>query len=513
MAMKKLLSRRDFLKLLAIMPALLTEGRVAKGIRSGKGHPNVIILVCDAMSARHLSLYGYPRKTSPNMERFASHATVYHSHYSGGNFTATGTASLLTGTYPWTHRALHYASLIDEDIKNHNLFNLAGGDSFRVGYAQNPWVDLFLYQFVEAVDKHIPTGAFNLSTHLYYDKIFSHDPLISYKAIDEFALQNHLPAGSSFVAMLQKLQTVKSIKDFAATYKEQFPYGVPYIFNGNSDLPSYFVEDVFDGLIATIERLPHSSSLAYFHIYPPHAPCLPRKDFADTFKDDGWSPMEKPKHPLGDGLGFDYIVDQLHFYDEYIAELDAEFGRLHDFMSGKGIFEESYVILTSDHGELFERGTVAHLTPLLYEEVIKIPLIISAPGQKSQQDIFTPTSSVDLVPTLLELLGRPVSKVTEGKTLPGLGGEGRTEDAIYIVEAKENSAFTPISRASIAMVKGQYKLIRYSYPDFQEYELYDLRNDPEELNDLAGVHPKLFSGMQAELLEKLDRVNTPFAHE
>src|SRR5919197_4136356 len=78
--------------------------------------PNIIILVFDSLSARHMSLYGYPRDTTPHLSQFAEHATVYHRHYSTGNFTSPGTASLLTGLYPWTHRAFDQAGLISKKM-------------------------------------------------------------------------------------------------------------------------------------------------------------------------------------------------------------------------------------------------------------------------------------------------------------------------------------------------------------------------------------------------------------
>jgi len=105
------LSRRDFLKLSALLPAspgdpALDTKSDPNGKPAQQGSPqNIIILLFDAMSARDLSVYGYPRNTTPNLMRFANRANVYHSHYSAGNFTIPGTTSLLTGLYPWTHRA------------------------------------------------------------------------------------------------------------------------------------------------------------------------------------------------------------------------------------------------------------------------------------------------------------------------------------------------------------------------------------------------------------------------
>src|SRR5512140_2656768 len=101
-------SRRDFLKLAATLPLVYFVSPLADQLkgRSDTNKHGVIILVFDALSAKNLSLYGYPLHTMPNLEKFAENATVYHRHYSAATFTVPGTASLLSGLYPWSHRAL-----------------------------------------------------------------------------------------------------------------------------------------------------------------------------------------------------------------------------------------------------------------------------------------------------------------------------------------------------------------------------------------------------------------------
>ena len=105
------LTRRELLKLLALLPAVGIPGpaprRRASPRPQGQLPPNILILVFDALSAEHVQLYGYRRSTTPNLARFAERAVVFHSHYSAGSFTTSGTASLLTGSYPWSHRAIN----------------------------------------------------------------------------------------------------------------------------------------------------------------------------------------------------------------------------------------------------------------------------------------------------------------------------------------------------------------------------------------------------------------------
>ena len=122
-------SRRDFLKLASLASLSMLNLSVphleeSQQMIAQPQPPNILILVFDALSAHNMSLYGYPRQTTPNLERLAQKATVFHRHYSAGNFTSPGTASLLTGVYPWTHRALSTRSQALERFSDENILFL-----------------------------------------------------------------------------------------------------------------------------------------------------------------------------------------------------------------------------------------------------------------------------------------------------------------------------------------------------------------------------------------------------
>lgn len=141
-------SRRDFLKLAALTPAALSFSKFAYPKLSIKSHqnldaPNVIFIVFDTMSAYHLSVYNYIRKTTPNLERFAKRANIYNAHYSAGNFTIPGTSSMLTGMYPWEHRAMHLSGQIARELTSRNIFELIGNQYHRFAFSQNIWSRTF----------------------------------------------------------------------------------------------------------------------------------------------------------------------------------------------------------------------------------------------------------------------------------------------------------------------------------------------------------------------------------
>jgi len=153
-----------------------------------------------------------------------------------------------------------------------------------------------------------------------------------------------------------------------------------------------------------------------------------------------------------------------------------------------------------------------HTSPLLYEPIINIPLLISAPGQTARKDVYSPSVNIDVLPTLLEIAGLDIPEWSEGQVLPVSEDQESQPRSIFSVEAKTNVAFAPLRTTTIAMRKHAFKLIAYlGYQGFdQAFELYDIENDPEELNDLASGNPTEFTQMKAELLDSLAEANRPF---
>jgi arylsulfatase A-like enzyme len=511
----KNMNRRDFLKL----SALLSAGTALTALQPSNGSfqdkkPNIIILLADTMSAENLSLYDYRRHTTPNLERLAARALVYHSHYSGGNYTTPGTASTLTGMYPWSHRAINLGGLVRRPLVDQNVFHLLGSEYHRVGFSQNLWADLFLRQFGADIDQHIPSPTFiygqekPLVSHL-----FLKDQIGAYFAIDNFLLStqpmvNPL-AGSASMGYLGLFYGLSN-QDLGLA-DEEHPYGMPsngYYFFKNRDL--------YDGIYQTVLDLHRTQSpfFAYFHLMAPHSTYRPTRKFVDSL--EAMDFPTKQYHPLGGRTKHRTLLEYRKTYDEYVANVDAEMGRLVDALDQAGVLDDTYFIITSDHGEFFERGELGHDTPLLYDPVIRIPLLVFKPGQAGRQDIHTPTSNTDLVPTLLSIADRPIPDELEGSILPGLGGdEKETERPVFSVEAKEASSFRPLSRASLTMIKGTKKLIHYRgyVKDPDASELYDLQQDAEEENDLYLQEPVTAARMKEELLDRLNQTELPFRSE
>jgi arylsulfatase A-like enzyme len=510
------ISRRDFLKVAGTaLAGLATPSPLLTLQGNQNARPNIIILLCDALSASHLSLHGYPRQTTPNMDIFAGKSTVYHNHYSGGNYTTPGTASMLTGMLPWKHRA--NTLMTNPEFVKINPYTLLGSDYFRFAYSQNPWPDRLIGQYQQDVDRFLPPSAYSLlETDLssQISNLFRNDRTLASFALNGFMLLSQgesMPTGGAVLGHIHKSQSLGVVN---SQHLKNYPQGVPEVSNGGYDLIPYLNEMVFSGVYDDLYEM-HSQEqpyFAYFHLYSPHFPFRSHQRYQKLFRNDGLTPAPKPSPSFSQNLSEDYVSSQRALYDRVLAQVDREFGKLIKKLDEDGVLENSYLIVTSDHGELFERGFVGHSSLYMYEPVVRVPLIIHTPGQKDRTDVFALTSNTDILPTILDIAGKEIPPEIDGKILPELGGQPNADRSIFSIYSVGSSAFMPLNQFAIAMRKQNYKLIAYrGYKNVdREYELYDLEADPHEMNDIAGKDIKTLKKMQDEFLESLEQANKPF---
>jgi len=372
-----------------------------------------------------------------------------------------------------------HGATVKKELSDHNVFRFLGQNYFKMAYTQNYWANYLLQQFSDDIDFLLPFSEFGLvSQGIVDNQNFKNDLMLSSKALE--GMLNYKDALLlSFIANLYYQPKEESLRD---RYPEGFPRA-----QGQKNI--FTLEDVFSGVTEKIIELDKRESpfFSYFHLFPPHSPYAAQKDFFGMFGNDEYKPIPKHTHVLSKDIPQSILDEQRNTYDAYLANVDFEIGKLIDQLEAQGILDHTYFIITSDHGEMFERGMHGHgATPLLYEPVIHIPLIILTPGDQTRRDILSLTSSTDILPTILFLAKQETSHLNEGCILPGFGEKEDATRSVIIAEAVESSAFKPFTKATYVIMKGNYKLIYYHgyQHKYQEYfEFYDLQTDPEELQD------------------------------
>jgi len=180
-----------------------------------------------------------------------------------------------------------------------------------------------------------------------------------------------------------------------------------------------------------------------------------------------------------------YLVS---LYDSEIAFTDEYVGKVLDELKDRDYYDDSIIIVTSDHGEEFmERGWIGH-TVTLYQELVWVPLIMKFPGC-SPQIIDSSVSLIDIVPTIYQYLGFKVADALEGEVLDLSQSDSRSRGPIFSETFnpqvhQPKRIIKPIAFRSIVL--GDRKLIYDEKKDTTQ--VYDLAKDPHERNDLSHLH-------------------------
>lgn len=220
---------------------------------------------------------------------------------------------------------------------------------------------------------------------------------------------------------------------------------------------------VMNDAISWVDRLqPGTPFFAWVHLYDPHTPY------------DGG-------------------------YDAEIALVDREIGRLIERLRGRGMYDDTIVMAIADHGEgLGDHGEDEHGV-FLYDSVLRVPWVARGPGVKAGTVIDAQARGVDLFPTLLEAAGQPVPDGLDGVSVwPLLQGDTRADAPASYAESYYPKLHWGWSELRAIRADG-YKAIDAPRP-----ELYNLRDDPGELNNLYASQQALADRMIAEA-QRLDR--------
>lgn len=226
----------------------------------------------------------------------------------------------------------------------------------------------------------------------------------------------------------------------------------------------------------------HQPFFAHVHYMDPHAPYLARP--LRTIQFDPRTPESRPKI--------------LRRYEEEVELADHAVGQVMDALRRLGLADRTAVLVTADHGEEFlEHGGWEHQTSL-YEEVLRVPLVIRAPGRlPSGTRVGGRGSLVDLAPTILDLAGLPVPRAARGRSLlPAARTGAPLEERRILAHLRRPDGTWR------AMWEGKWKLL-VRWGEGEGSWLYDLEEDPAERVDCSARDPERKAAMMHRLGDAL----------
>lgn len=238
----------------------------------------------------------------------------------------------------------------------------------------------------------------------------------------------------------------------------------------------------------------------FLHAIDPHGPYDPAPEFEEMFG-AGAAPehyrtvrylLRLNRGEVEPDAGTAEALSRL--YDAEVAQNDRVFGDLLDVLEARGLAGDTAVVYVSDHGEEFqEHGRWEHGLSL-YEEVLRIPLVMRLPGV-SPRRVEAPAQHVDVLPTLLGYLGIEVPP-TDGRDLLAARRRGDDPPDVY-------THLDVDGHRAASVMRGRYKLVLPQSPSQgTEPMLFDLEADPAELEDLAADRPEVVERMLGLLAER-----------
>ncbi len=414
--------------LIILFSGVILLSAAAYSINRPRNSTNVVLITFDALRPDHLGCYGYDKPTSPNIDKVASEGVVFLNAIAQSSHTAPCMSSILTSTYPLQH----------------GVFNF--GDSLSAG--------------VTPLSKVLKNNGYATAFFTNHQGIF--------------------------------------IRGFKKYFNNFY---TPIILEGDLGGNNFVhAQEITPLAIKWIENNKNSKFFIWIHYLEPHFPMDSSDVYRKMFSNDNL-----PSNNVlitAYGLGGlpenlaslnNYIKDFNYYaglYDASIKYGDDQLGQILDYLQKSGLKNKTAVIISADHGEGFgEHGLYFQHGFMLYDELVKIPLIIGLAGEKTRNKrIEEQAQQIDIGATVLGILGITKPKNMLGISLITLFKDQKKRSSRYVFSFLLNR---------IAVRTENLKLI-YNL-DQKDYEFYNLKQDPGEVNNLAGKEKPDFSQLKNKM--------------
>ncbi len=525
------MKRREFLrKLLAAGAGALFAGAGGRAF-GARGRPNILFIMTDQHRLDAMGAYGNRVIRTPNLDKLASQGMRFTHYYIAAFPCSPSRASILTGRYAERHGVIQNNIKLDENIPT------LGTELSRAGY-RTAWV-----------------GKWHLGGPWKYEppeQPGTEPRLVRIKRppgerMPQNGFQEGTNPGRDYIAYLRRLgleepRPGKKVRGGHHTVIE----------NGHSVIPAEHHVEAFltDAAIGWLERYsqlqqrfclcvsylgphrPMTPPQPWDRMYDPdklplpptvHDPMIraPRthrefvwrmygRDLAKdrqrlkraiVFEGEMWDLLDRPKW-----TDREFRELMAHYYG-YISYIDQQIGRLLHALDSLGLAENTIVVYTTDHGEFMGGHGCIFKGYMMYDDLVRAPLMVRWPGHVPEGKVSDAlVSSVDLMPTLLDLAGVAAPAGADGRSFRSLllGRSSVHRDAIF-------SAFTakPIQTRMIRTQRWKYCL---NFRPRQRDELYDLQADPNEMNNLSGLpdYEAVERKLRRRVLEHMQQIGDPW---
>ncbi len=401
--------------------------------------PNIILIISDALRSDHLGCYGYSRNTSPNIDHIAREGIIFNRAYAQGNFTLASTTTLFTSLYPTSHNVFSKKEVVPKESKT-LIENLKAAGYRTAGFSKNPFF----------------WGNFGLRRG--FDRFYFGQNNFIWKlwpsVISNILRRLFMPTDENLTR--QAISWIKSNKSH-----------------------KFFV---------------------YLHYMATHAPYRIPKTYEEIYAKEQIS--GRIDYPCNDvEINPAQKRNLLDRYDGTIRFVDDQIGKLVDLLQSLDLKEDTLLIIAADHGEEFgEHGDWMH-GHTLYQETIKIPLIIWYPKiRRSQKRSNELAGLVDIKPTILNIVGIKQSEIYQGKDLIS---QITKEDSLYQQKGSREEIFSEGGRNLRCIITStNWKLISKKAKRKIKLELYNLEQDPQEKHNVVNLYPEIAKNLQKRLTTK-----------
>jgi choline-sulfatase len=431
---------------------------------------NVLWLMADQLRADTLGFAGHPSVKTPNLDRLARRATVFTHSFCAAGVCAPSRASFLTGQYLYGHGVIENPAPMRPECKTlGDYLREAGYRAANIGKTHCGRSPSQIWEYTDHVEDAF--GATKPSQVDFEPEMYPELTFMAGEVCDNpnRVLHGIYPGDE------------KTTKSYQLARK-----AIRWLYWHDDPRP-FFLRVSFDD---------------------PHPPVVPPRRFAQMYRPedvpddlmDRW--MESAASKPGTVRHWrrfthmDRISQEDHRihacrYMALVTHLDAQMGRVLDYLDELGIADNTLIVLNSDHGDMLGEHGLCHKGPYCYEGTIRIPTLFALPGASARRcdDLV---EAVDFLPTLLELLGIEPAGDLPGRSLAGAIASGNSVDREYAFLQWEDYVFCIRGR--------RWKLTWYEADGCGE--LYDLQADPGEIDNLwqsaeaAGTRQDLLSRLQ-----------------